>query len=93
MTVHYKEEAERDLEAIARYSLNMWGRAHRDAYIAALETVCEQVLPAHYKRLARPYARRPGVLMYRADAHVVYFREVDDGLEILAVRHVRRAVW
>lgn len=93
MRVHYKEEAESDLESIARYGLTTWGVELRDTYIRMLEAVCEEVLPAHYKRLARPYPNRPGVLMYRADAYIVYFREVVDGLEILAVRHEKRAVW
>lgn len=93
MTVHYSEEAERDLDDIATYTARVWGIAQRDRYIAQLETVCEQVLLEHYSKLARPYEHPayPGVLQYRSESHVIYFRKVPDGLEILTIRHVRRA--
>ena len=93
MTVHYAEEAEQDLDDIASYTARVWDVVVRDRYLAHLETVCEQVLPEHYRQIARPYGHPsyPGVLQYRSESHVVYFRAVPDGLEILTIRHVRRA--
>jgi toxin ParE1/3/4 len=91
--VHYAEEAERDLDDIASYTAQVWSVEHRDSYIEHLQTVCERVLPEHWRRIARPYEHPayPGVLQYRSESHVIYFREVPDGLEILTIRHVRRA--
>lgn len=93
MIVHYAEEAERDLDNIATYTAQVWGVEQRDRYIGQLQTVCEEVLPEHHRKLARPYGHPayPGVLQYRSESHVIYFREVPDGLEILTIRHVKRA--
>lgn len=86
--VHYTRAAEHDLDTIASYTLEMWGEAQRDADLAILEETCERIVPQH-RRLARPVAERPGILRWRVESHVIYFRETDDGIEIVRILHER----
>jgi plasmid stabilization system protein ParE len=93
MKVHYTTLAEQDLHLIASYTVKVWGEEQRARYMTFLETVCEQLLPNYHRQISLPYAGREGVRRYLADSHVIYFREVSDGLEILHIRHVSRAPW
>lgn len=86
--VHYTNEAERDLDRIATYTLEMWGEAQRDLYLTVLEETCERILPSHV-HLARPVPEYPGMLRWRVESHVVFLREVADGIEIVRVLHAR----
>lgn len=86
--VHYTRAAEDDLHRIAAYTLELWGEEQRDVYLDVLEQTCEQVLPA-YTHIARDAPGHPGLLRWRMESHVIYFREVPDGIEIVRVLHVR----
>jgi toxin ParE1/3/4 len=86
--VHYTIEAENDLDRIATYTLEVWGPEQRDAYLTVLEETCETIIPRHL-RLARATPERPGILRWRVERHLVYFREVDDGIEIVRILHER----
>lgn len=86
--VHYTKAAERDLRAIARYTDEVWGTEQSDAYLALLEETCEHILPSR-ARFARPVPERPGLKRWRVEAHDVYFRAVEDGIEIVRILHVR----
>jgi len=86
--VHYTKEAERDLDRIATYTLEMWVEAQRDAYLTLLEETCERILPNHL-HLAREVAEVPGMLRWRVESHMVYLREVADGIEIVRILHAR----
>lgn len=87
--VHYTREAERDLDGIATYTLSVWGPEQRDFYLGVLEETCESVIPERI-HLARPVPQRPGLLRWRVESHVVFFREVDDGIEIVRILHERQ---
>jgi plasmid stabilization system protein ParE len=94
MSTHYSLEAEQDLDALALYTLHVWGEEQRAVYLDMLQQICEVVLPAHWRKIARPYPKYPGVMRYRAEHHVVYFREVERGeLEILTIRHDKRSTF
>lgn len=80
--VFYTVAAERDLAAIAAYTLEIWGMERRERDLAMLEETCEQIIPAH-RTLAREVPERPGIFRWRAESHVIFFRDVDGGLEIL----------
>lgn len=86
--VHYTIAAEQDLDAIASYTLEMWGAAQRDAYLTVLQETCERIVPVH-RRLARAVPERPGMMRWRVESHVIFFREVDDGIEIVRILHER----
>lgn len=87
--VHYTEVAEQALDAIAEYTATEWGDAQRDRYMALLEYACEQAVPRH-ATLARPVPGRPELRTLRCERHVIYFREVEDGFEIVHVLHDRQ---
>jgi toxin ParE1/3/4 len=87
--VHYSKVAEEALDAIAMYTAVEWGHAQRDRYIALLQDACERVVPLH-ATLARPVPGRPELRTLRCERHVIYFREVEDGFEIVHVLHDRQ---
>lgn len=86
--VHYTIAAEHDLDSIASYTLEMWGAAQRDADLTVLQETCERIVPEH-RHLARAVPERPGLLRWRVESHVIYFRQVDDGIEIVRILHER----
>lgn len=87
-TVFYTTAAERDLEGIAAYTLEVWGAEQRERYLEMLERTCEQIIPGH-RRLGREVAERPGIFRWRAESHVIFFRDVEGGLEIVRILHER----
>jgi plasmid stabilization system protein ParE len=46
MKIVYSRRAERDLEAIDDYTLEVWGEPQRVRYMAALRECCELCYPA-----------------------------------------------
>ena len=86
MVVHYTEAAEQDLYEIAVYTLVEWGEEQLDKYMALLRATCEDIIPRKYK-LARSVPKRPGLMRWRCERHVIYFRRVTGGLEIIRVFH------
>ena len=86
--VHYSEEAEHDLFEIGVYAWSEWGEAQYLKYLALLRETCEDTLPRKH-HLARPVPQRPGLLRWRCERHGIFFRKVDDGLEIARMLHDR----
>jgi len=86
--VHYTQAAEEDLFEIGVYTLTEWGEDQFETYMALLRATCEEILPSKH-RLARPVPRRPGLLRWRCERHVIYFRRVEGGLEVIRVLHDR----
>jgi toxin ParE1/3/4 len=85
MKVVYSRRAERDLEAIDDYTLDVWGEAQRVRYMAALRECCEAVLP----RLEHPQemTERPGLFRQACGRHHVYFRRRGQALRIVRILH------
>ncbi|MCW5724310.1 MAG: type II toxin-antitoxin system RelE/ParE family toxin [Maricaulaceae bacterium] len=83
-------EAKADLRDIAFYTEAVWGRDQRNAYIHGLEDMFARL--AHMPGLGR---RRDdivkGVLSHPARRHVIWYRPVAGGIEILRVLHERRS--
>lgn len=77
--------AEADLEAVWLYTLDHWSIAQADSYhrdiIAAFAAL------ASGQRRGRATSARPGYLKYPCGAHVIYFRDLGDTLEIVRVLH------
>jgi toxin ParE1/3/4 len=89
VTVHYTKRAEHALDVIATYTLEEWGEAQRDRYMALHEHACEVLVPT-LSPLARPVPSRPEVRALRCERHVIYFRVIEDGFEIVHVLHERQ---
>jgi toxin ParE1/3/4 len=86
--VHYTEEAENDLFEIGVYTWTEWGEEQFAKYMALLRDTCEDIIPRKH-RLARTVLKRPGLLRWRCERHVIYFRKVAGGFEIVRVLHDR----
>ena len=77
--------AELDLEEIWFYSFERWGRAQADGYIGALAEAFETL--ADGRRTGRAVDIRRGYLKHAVGSHMVYFRVVPDGIEIVRILH------
>jgi toxin ParE1/3/4 len=86
--VHYSQEAEHDLVEIGAYTWAEWGESQFDKYMELLRETCEDIIPRKH-RLARSVPSRPQLLRWRCERHVIYFRPVDDGIEIVRILHHR----
>lgn len=86
--VHYTEEAENDLFESGVYTWTEWGEEQFAKYMALLRETCEDIIPRKHS-FARLVPKRPGLLRWRCERHVIYFRKVDDGFEIIRVLHDR----
>jgi toxin ParE1/3/4 len=81
--------AEEALEEISAYTLREWGEEQCERYMSLLEETCERLIPRH-AALARQVPSRPDLRMLRCEQHMIYFRAVDDGFEIVHVLHGRQ---
>jgi toxin ParE1/3/4 len=86
MQVSYTWEAEDDLINIGVYTRMEWGDEQWEFYGGRLTDACEQTIPANAHR-ARPVPGSPDLRRWRCERHVIYFRFVDAGLEIVRVLH------
>ena len=80
--------AENDLEGIWLYTLGQWSLAQADSYHRDLVAVFEAL--AQGQRQGRPVDVRPGYLKHPCGAHVIYFRDQGDRLEIIRILHGRQ---
>jgi toxin ParE1/3/4 len=86
--VHYTSEAENDLFEVGVYTWTQWGDEHFVKYLALLRDTCEDIIPRKH-HLARSVPQRPALVRWRCERHVIYFRKLDDGFEIIRILHDR----
>jgi toxin ParE1/3/4 len=86
--VHYTEEAENDLFEIGVYTWTEWGADQYVKYIALLRETCEDIIPRKH-RLALAVPKRPELMRWRCERHVIYFRKVGRSIEIVRILHER----
>lgn len=88
MTTSYKvsPRALEDLDAIADYTLGEWGRDQAVNYIQSLYDRFDWL--ADNPKLG-PVRRdiRHGLRSYPEGAHVIYYRQAPDGIQIVGVLH------
>ena len=87
--VVYTVAAERDLTAIAAYTLEHWGPQQCAKYLDLLERTCERIIPQNLTHaLAVPH--RSELRRWRCERHVIYLRLLRGGsIEIVRVLHER----
>ena len=83
-------QAEADLEGIWLYTLHTWSRDQADRYHRSIMAVVRDL--AVGRKRGRPVAERPGYLRCAVGAHVVFFREAEDRVEVIRVLHQRMDV-
>jgi toxin ParE1/3/4 len=86
--VCFTRDAERDLDNIAKYTLEQWGDAQCAKYVDLLERTCTLIVPQNIKH-ARAVPHRPQLQRWRCERHVIYFRAIRGGIEIVRVLHER----
>ena len=86
--VRYTEEAEEDLVEVGLYTWREWSEVQYVKYLALLRATCEDIIPRKH-HLARSVPKRPELLRWRCERHVIYFRKVPDGFEIVRILHDR----
>lgn len=85
---HFTESAENDLHAIADYSYARWGLERAARYVEALRDTAA-MLAAH-PELGRSVLRKPSLRRFEDLQHVLFYREVADGIEVVCVLHERQ---
>jgi len=89
---HFSRKAEEDLLNIAAYTLQKWGEAQADRYLAQIEACCFRL--AGNPRLGRLCGdlhadwHASGLRRMERGKHVVFYREHDDGILVSRILHV-----
>jgi toxin ParE1/3/4 len=78
--------ARKDLRQIWGYTAERWGIEQADRYIRGLHRAIE-IVADDPDRGRRCYNIRAGYRKYSAAAHVVFFRVLADGIEVMRVLH------
>ena len=77
-------KASADLDGIFLYSAQRWSAEQADRYILELDSAMQ--LLAHSPELGRRVDEiRPGFYRYRAKSHLIFYRRIDMGIEIMRV--------
>ena len=82
--------AEVDLVRIWRHSAEHWGPDQADRYTNEIREACEDL--AAGVRRGRPVDVRQGYLKCATGAHMIYFRDHADGMEVVRILHQRQDV-
>lgn len=82
-------QAGEDVLAIGRYTSQEWGEEQSERYLDRLNDTFNRLVPIPGLGRHREDVR-PGVFSSPAGRHVVWYRPVDAGIEILRVLHVRQ---
>jgi len=83
--------ARADLQDIARYTETNWGRRQRDVYLTAIDARLG-ALAANPKIGTPRDAVRAGYRSGRVGAHVIFYRQVSEGIEVVRILHQRMDV-
>ena len=77
--------AEADLEEIWHYTFHRWSLEQADSYLRSLVTTFELIVEG--RKQGRAVDVRPGYLKYLVGAHVIYFKAIEERIEIIRVLH------
>jgi toxin ParE1/3/4 len=89
--VFLRPAARADLEDIARYTETTWGRRQRDLYLTAIDAKLGAL--AANPKIGKPRdAVRAGYRSSRVGAHVIFYREFPEGIEVVRILHQRMDV-
>jgi toxin ParE1/3/4 len=84
-TLAFTVAASADLNSIWDYTEAEWSVAQAQKYTTEIRDVCHAL--ASGQKRARATSVRAGYMKYPCGAHVVYFRDLGDMLEIVRVLH------
>ena len=87
MKVRYTPAAQNDLITIAEYSFEQWGAERAERYVEGVDRVAQQ-LP-ELLGITRAVEGYPELRRMHADRHVLFFRIVDEIVEVVRILHER----
>ncbi len=87
--VEFADEARADIRSIVTYTIGQWGVRQARSYVAGLRKFCAELarMPAVGRDAAWLVA---GLRSFPYESHVIYYREIEDGIVIVAVIHKRQ---
>ncbi|WP_158813538.1 type II toxin-antitoxin system RelE/ParE family toxin [Methylocapsa sp. S129] len=84
----FSPRAQADIEEIWDYTAARWNTRQAEAYIRQIQAAIETVAAA--PKLARSCEEiKAGYWKYPAGSHVIFFRLIHDGIDIVRVLHGR----
>jgi toxin ParE1/3/4 len=85
--VRYTPAAQDDVIGIAEYSFEQWGAERAENYIEGVDRAAHQ-LP-ELLGISRPVEGYPQLRRMQIDRHMLFFRIVDDVIEVVRILHER----
>lgn len=88
MSVKFTKKAREHIRAIRIYSTRRWGTNIAEAYAESLRLTMTDILDRN-PSLGRDRSKDlyPGILSFPIESHIIYYREISTGIQILAVLH------
>ncbi|MGV7961088.1 type II toxin-antitoxin system RelE/ParE family toxin [Photorhabdus tasmaniensis] len=88
MSVQFTKKAREHIRAIKRYSVRRWGVSVAEAYVNSLRVTITDILDRQPSPgLDRSEDLYSGVRSFPVESHIIYYRDVPSGIEVLAVLH------
>ena len=81
-------KASADLDGIFLYTAQRWSSEQADRYFLDIDSAM-QLLARSPELGLRVDGIRPGFYRYRVRSHLIFYRRVDDGIEVMRVLHQR----
>ncbi|MER1771053.1 type II toxin-antitoxin system RelE/ParE family toxin [Proteus mirabilis] len=88
MSVLFTKNAKEHIRTIKRYSLTHWGKNVAETYINCLRITITNIIEKQPSiGIDRSNDLFTGIRSFPVESHIIYYREVENGIEILAVLH------
>lgn len=84
-TVRLTPLADADMEGIWNFSADQWSIDQADAYSRELFAAFDEL--ATGRRRGRPAEIRPNYMKFSVGSHVVFFRHLQSGIEVIRILH------
>jgi toxin ParE1/3/4 len=84
-------QANDDLKSIARYTQEIWGREQRNKYLGILDN-CFHLLTDKPDLGVACDEIRLGYRKFGIERHIIFYRKVEDNIDIVRVLHCRMDV-
>jgi toxin ParE1/3/4 len=86
--VRFRPQAINDLRDILDFTWEHFGQDRAEKYVRMLHATCVDL--AAGTRTGRPAVYKPDdFLMYHVESHVVFYKEVNPGIEVIRIFHER----
>jgi toxin ParE1/3/4 len=85
-TYRITPRARQDLQKIGRYTLKMWGKEQRNAYLHAMEQRIIWLAENPDLGRHRPEIKK-GYFSFPQGSHLIFYLKRDDGIDIIGVPH------